>query len=160
VEDAYTDEEWSAAVTGRPLSGLSAERFMTLHRHWIWADSAFQWFRRELETPLEVGEDIDLANDRSFSMYLWYSLLWAVIEGVQKDRVVVAGRFREDLRSVRDALREARNAVMHVSDDAYYDDRLFKIMAKPGSAAAVRRIHRGYARLFLTELQARRGAEE
>jgi hypothetical protein len=34
-----------------------------------------------------------------------------------------------DLRAVREPLREGRNAVMHVSDDAYYDDRLFLIMA-------------------------------
>jgi hypothetical protein len=159
VQDAYTDEEWCAAVQGRPLSGLSNERFMTLHRHWIWANSAFRWFQRELETPLAAGDEIDLASDRSFSMYLWYSLLWAVIEGVQKHPVVVTGRFRDDLRSVREPLHEARNAVMHVSEEAYYDDRLFKIMAKPDSAAAVRRVHKGYARLFLTELRARRNAE-
>lgn len=158
MEDEYTDEEWGGAVTGRPLSELSDERFMTLHRHWIWANSAFRWFQRELEVPIAADEGIDLASDRSFSMYLWYSLLWAVIEGVQKHPVEIAGRFRDDLRDVREPLREARNAVMHVSEEAYYDDRLFKIMTKRGSAATVRRVHRGYARLFLTELQARRQA--
>jgi hypothetical protein len=66
--------------------------------------------------------------------------------------------FRDDLRDVREPLREARNAVMHVSEEAYYDDRLFKIMNKRGSAATVRRVHRGYARLLLTELEARRHA--
>jgi hypothetical protein len=31
-------------------------------------------------------------------------------------------------------------------------------MADPGSAAIVRRVHKGYARLFFEELQARRQA--
>jgi hypothetical protein len=156
MQDHYTEPQWLDAVEGRPLAKLSGERFLTLHRHWIWADSAFRWFEREVSRPTRVAtEDIDLANDRAFSMYLWYSLLWSVIEGVQKHPVVIKGAFREDLRSVRNALRDARNAVMHVSDDAYYDDRLFRVMADPDAAAAIRRIHKGYARLFFEELQAR-----
>jgi hypothetical protein len=45
---------------------------------------------------------------------------------------------------------------MHVNDDAYLDNRLFLIMAEPDSAAAIRRVHKGCARLFFEELQARR----
>jgi hypothetical protein len=41
-----------------------------------------------------------------------------------------------------------------------YDDRLFMIMANPDSAIAVRRVHKGYARLFFEELQARRQARQ
>jgi hypothetical protein len=156
VNDRYTDEEWAEAVNGRPMEALSDERFMTLHRHWIWANSAFRWFERELGSPAPANEDIDLASDRSFSMYLWYSLLWSVVEGIQKHPVVIKGAFRDDLRTVREPLREARNAVMHVSDDAYFDDRLFLIMGEPDSATAIRRVHKGYARLFFEELQARR----
>lgn len=140
------------------MAALTDERFMTLHRHWIWANTAFRWFERELSSPVPADERVDLASDRSFSMYLWYSLLWSVIEGIQKHPVVIEGAFREDLRRVREPLREARNAVMHVSDDAYYDDRLVLIMAEPNSAAIVRRVHKGYARLFFEELQARRRA--
>jgi hypothetical protein len=156
MSDAYTEEEWNGAIDGRPMGALPDERFMTLHRHWIWANSAFRWFERELGTSAQ--DELDLASDRSFSMYLWYSLLWSVIEGVQKHPVVIKGAFRADVREVREPLREARNAVMHVSDDAYFDDRLFKIMANPNSAAAVRRVHNGFARLFFEELQARRQA--
>ena len=156
MDDYYTEEEWAEAVDGRPMEALSDERFMTLHRHWIWANSAFRWFERELQKPVPETEGIDLASDRSFSMYLWYSLLWSVIEGVQKHAVMIQGAFREDLRKVREPLHDARNAVMHVSEDAYYDDRLFRIMAKPDSAMTVRRVHKGYARLFLEELRARK----
>ena len=156
MSDHYTDVEWAEAVNGRPMAALSRERFLTLHRHWIWANSAFRWFEREIHLPAPTSEDIDLASDRSFSMYLWYSLLWSVIEGIHKHPVEIKGAFREDLRKVREPLREARNAVMHVSEDAYFDDRLFLIMAEPDSAAATRRIHKGYARLFFEELQARR----
>jgi hypothetical protein len=158
MDDYYSDEEWAEAADGRPMAALSDERFMTLHRHWIWANSAFRWFERELSSTTSAGAGIDLTSDRSFSMYLWYSLLWSVIEGIQKHAVVVKGAFRDDLRNVREPLREARNAVMHVSDDAYYDNRLFLIMAEPNSAAIVRRVHKGYARLFFEELQARRQA--
>jgi hypothetical protein len=141
----------AARWPGCPTNGL------TLHRHWIWADSAFRWFERELAGPARVTtEDIDLASDRAFSMYLWYSLLWSVIEGLQKLPVVIAGAFRDDLRMVREPLRQARNAVMHVSDDAYFDHRLFRVMDHPDAAAAIRRVHKGYARLFYEELQPRR----
>ncbi len=131
---------------------------MTLHRHWIWANSAFRWFEREIERPASDGDGIDLTSDRSFFMYLWYSLLWSVIEGMQKHPVVIKGAFRNDVRRVHEPLREARNAVMHVSADAYYDRRLFLIMVDSGSAAVIRRVHTGYARLFFEELQARQEA--
>lgn len=160
MDDQYTDQEWAEAVDGRPMEALSDEWFMTLHRHWIWANSAFRWFSRELQEPAPETGDIDLASDRSFSMYLWYSLLWSVIEGVHKHPVVIKGAFRDDLRKVREPLNHARNAVMHVREDAYYDDRLFKIMANPDSALMVRRVHKGYARLFLEELQARKQSRQ
>jgi hypothetical protein len=150
----YTDEEWTQAVAGRPMAEISDERFMTLHRHWIWANSAFRWFERELPKPRSRSDGIDLTSDRSFSMYLWYSLLWAVIEGVQKHRIIIQGAFLEDVRKVREPLREARNAIMHVSEDAYFDRRLFLIMDQPESAGRVWRVHKGYARLFYEELQA------
>lgn len=134
MDDHYTDEEWADAAAGRPMATLSDERFMTLHRHWIWANSAFRWFEHELSGSASGGGDIDLTGDRSFSMYLWYSLLWSVIEGIQKHAVVIRGAFRDDLRKVREPLREAGNAVMHVSDEASYDNRLFLIMADPESA--------------------------
>lgn len=152
----YTDAEWHDAVEGRPLAEISDERFLTLHRHWIWANSAFRWFERELATPTRAtSEDIDLTSSDAFLMYLWYSLLWSVIEGIQKLPVVIGGAFRDDLRMVREPLREARNAVMHVSDDAYFDRRLFRIMDHPDAAAAIRRVYKGYARLFYEELQAK-----
>src|SRR4051794_21798417 len=154
MDDVYTEQEWSESVVGRPLADLSYERCMTLHRHWIWANSAFRWFQKELGGP--APSEVDLASDRSFSMYLWYSLLWSVIEGVQKHPVVIKGPFRDDLRKVREGLKHARNAVMHVSLDAYYDDRLFEIMAEADSAVRVRRVHRGYGRLLLSDLRARR----
>ncbi len=158
MDDQYTDEEWTEAAAGRPMAALSDERFMTLHRHWIWANSAFRWFERELGRASSAGGDVDLTSDRSFSMYLWYSLLWSVIEAIQKHPVVIRGAFRDDLRKIREPLREARNAVMHVSEDAYYDNRLFMIMADPHSTGIIRRVHKGYARLFWEELQARRQA--
>lgn len=76
MSERYTEEEWLEAVDGSPMAGLSDERFLTLHRHWIWADSAFRWFERELARQTVVAiDDVDLASDRAFSMYLWYSLL-------------------------------------------------------------------------------------
>jgi len=158
MDDYYTEKQWEGSVIGRPMAAIPDEQFMTLHRHWIWANSAFQWFERELGGSGAGGEGIDLTSNRSLSMYLWYSLLWSVVEGIQKHPVVVKGAFRNDVRKVREPLREARNAVMHVSDDAYYDDRLFLIMVDPASAAAIRRVHRGYARLFFEELKARQAA--
>jgi hypothetical protein len=147
----YTDAEWEEAAGHRPLRDLPRDQVGLLHRHWIWANYAFRMFERT-ESARPPGE-VPLEDEHFFAMYLWYGLLWSVIEGVRRRRIVLRGRFATDLRLIADGLREARHAVFHVGEpDGYYDQRLFKIMAVPGAVPAIWRVHKGFARLFYEEL--------
>ncbi len=159
----YTDEEWREAAPDRPLSDVELTQLLLLHRHWIWANSQREQFDAELRegrTPLEVDSPPNLAGAAATAMFLWYALLWSVIEAFRARRIELGGRFAEDIESMSDGLRRCRNAVFHVSNDRYYDSRLFEFMADPDSAARLRRISSGFARLFFEEFEARGESDE
>lgn len=85
-------------------------------------------------------------------MFVWYAMLRAVIEAFEERRIELRGAFGEDVAAISDPLRQCRNAVFHVSRDRYHDARLFELMKEPGSAVTIRRVSRGFGRLFLDEL--------
>ena len=61
-----------------------------------------------------------------------------------------------DIRRIGDPLREGRNATFHVGPtDVKHDLRLFEIMNDPRSVVVIRRVHGGFARLFLEEFMTR-----
>ena len=157
----YTEEEWRPSAGHRPLGGLPLEQLMLLHRHWIWANRQRELFEAELVAGRPPRLDNMAANAMS-AMFLWYALLWSVIEGAAQRGIELRGRFAEDIESISDSLRRCRNAVFHISDDTYYDKRLFELMDDPDSAARIRRISSGFGRLFLEEFDKReiRGDEE
>jgi hypothetical protein len=96
-----------------------------------------------------------MAADSVSAMFLWYALLWSVIEGFNARGIELRGRFAEDIESISDGLRRCRNAVFHISEDEYYDMRLFEFMDDPDSAPKIRRISSGFGRLFLEEFDQR-----
>jgi hypothetical protein len=96
-----------------------------------------------------------MAEDAMSAMFLWYALLWSVIEAFNEREIQLLGRFAEDIALISDGLRRCRNAVFHISRDAYYDERLFELMEDQDSAAKLRRISSGFGRLFLEEFDAR-----
>lgn len=153
---AYTEDEWAEVVAeGRPLEQLSAEDFGTLHRHWIWANFARGWYFQQ--EPLE-GWPGHMADRRIFAMYLWYAMLWVLIEGMTKRRVRLNGRLNADLKKLREPLRRGRHALFHVGD-TYNDERFFQIMMDPASVGRIWRVHSGLGRLFLEEVRARQSPQ-
>ncbi len=88
-------------------------------------------------------------------MFLWYALLWAVIEGFNEWEIQLLGRLAEDIELISVRLCRCRNAVFHIPRDEYYDLRLFEFMEDPDSAAKLRRISSGLGRLFLEEFDER-----
>jgi hypothetical protein len=153
----YTDEQWIEIVEGRPLKFLGREDLVLLDRHWLWADSARRWFERKLsEQADDPPASIDQIHEEwSAAMYVWYGLLWSVIEGMTLRRVPLQGGLRDDVRRVREPLGKARNAVFHVGA-AYYDARLFEPMQASDSALRIRRAHAGIGNLLLDEIRNRR----
>ena len=149
--DEYTEEEWEASAGHHPLRDTDVNVRLLLHRQWIWAD--FQK-RRMGETLAEAPRPDDteafLVHEAYAAMYLWYSLLYSVIEGFTRHRVELKGPWKDDLRAVRENLRLTRHAVFHMAEK-YWDDRLFSMMQDPDSVARIYRIHNGFARLFLQD---------
>ena len=89
-------------------------------------------------------------------MFVWYGLLWSVIEACTKERPFdLRGTFKTDIDNVSDLLRRCRNVVLHVpSTNELFDDRIGDLMSGV-SANTIRRIHRGFGRLFYEEMQRR-----
>jgi hypothetical protein len=157
-EFQYTDDEWAEIAGHQPLTHLDLTQLLLLHRHFIWANLQRIAFDAELARGAPP-EPRNLATAANAAMFLWYGLLWVVIEGCYARRIPFRGRMLADIRSLRNALQRGRDAVFHVSPDRYYDERLFEIMNDPESAAKIRRISTGFGRLFLEELDRRRLAD-
>jgi hypothetical protein len=151
---SYTDEEWPDCAPGRPLESLELAQVMLLHRHWIWAKTQQEIYNDELRAgrPPDINA---MAHVAVSSLFLWYALLWSVLDAIEDRGVKFGGRLDADIASLSDGLRRCRNAVFHVSRDAYYDDRLFAFMADAESAPKLRRITAGLGRLFLAEFDER-----
>lgn len=148
----YGDAEWQEAAGHHPLSALDEPQVALLHRHWMWANIQRDAFRKRSE-PLDFE---NLGDKGVCAIFLWYSLLWSVIEGVEERGVDIRGRFAEDIEAIADPLRRCRNAVFHISRDKYYDKRLFEIMEEPDSVSRIWRVSTGFGRLFLEEGARRR----
>lgn len=152
----YTAEQWAQIVDDRPLNLIDAEQLGLLHRHWLWADHGRRWFDRALtERPSDLPvSPKHMYEEWGAAMYVWYGLLWSVIDGLTLRRARLQGGLRDDVRRVREPLRQARNAVFHVGD-GYFDDRLFEPMRVEESAVVIRRAHHGIGNLILDEMQYR-----
>lgn len=161
-EIEYSDEEWPEIAGHRPLVGVHVNQIVALHRHWIWANYQRQRFRTLLpETPGPHEDEAFMATECFGSMYLWYGLLWALMEGFQDREIEVRGRMASDIATVTDVLRRCRNAVFHVpSKDHHHDPRLFELMENPESAAILSRISTGFGRLFIEEGRTRRSEQD
>jgi hypothetical protein len=76
----YTEGEWQEISDRSSLKGVPTHQVGLLHRHWIWANFG----RRGYEDALTIEEwnDVeDFAARTPWAMYIWYGLLYAVIEG-------------------------------------------------------------------------------
>ena len=154
----YTDEEWALAVTDAPLTKLPKPDVALLHRHWMWANQQRERFYELLGT--EKYEFPTLATREAGHMLAWYGFLWSVIEAFRARGITFGGPFQSDIDTLSDDLRRARNAVFHVPDTGqYYDERIVTFMGRPDAVELVRRVHRGFGRLFLTFMRAETSGE-
>lgn len=158
TRNGYTEDEWEEISASASFDDVPTHQVALLHRHWIWAD----YSRRAHEDSL-ANEDWDDVEDfgarTPWAMYTWYGLLYAVVEGLTDRKVRLGGQLVTDLRTIREPLREARNATFHVGGaDAYWDMRLFEIAKNPESAKQITRAHQAIGQLLLDELRRRNRA--
>jgi hypothetical protein len=122
----YSEADWKASAGHYPLEGIDVNQVVLLHRHWIAANHQRARFRTLLpdsKGPLE--DQAFLASECFVSMYLWYTLLWVVIEGFQDRSIDLRPPMSADIDSVSEALRRWRNALFHVPSKNH-DPRLFE----------------------------------
>jgi hypothetical protein len=158
----YSEDEWREIASATPLNHLGVNEITNLHRYRIWTHyqrSLHAWLLDHDDTA--HAEDM-LATKRSCAMYLWYSLLWSLIEGMEKYKIPWIGAMGDDVNYLADRLRRCRNAVFHVPRDGQWDKRLFEIMfdgpvgdvnsgPDEESVRRVGRLTSGIGRLFLEE---------
>ena len=162
--DDYPDAEWKASVGHSPLVGRPHEDLLLLHRHWMWANQQREVFERLIcerteEELLKMGAGA-LATKQFGFMFVWYGLLWSVIEACidpkEGRNVDLRGPFRADIDKLAPTLRVCRNAILHVPHSGtLLDERILKLVSEEGSALMIRRVSRGFARLFLEEYSRR-----
>lgn len=159
----YSEEEWTTSAGHCPLRDRSTEDLLLLHRHWMWANQQREVFDRCLQESshefLNTGPAA-LASRQFGFMFVWYGMLWAVIEAcidVKEGRNIdIRGRFRADIDKLAQALRRCRHAILHVPRGGkLLDERIVSLVSEEDSALTLRRISRGFARLFLEEYKRR-----
>ena len=163
MSQMYSDAEWSEATDHRPLSGLPSEELVLLHRHWMWSNQVRESLDAALTTrdlPAPDAGPAFLASRQFGLMFVWYGLLWTVIEACidpkEGRNLDFRGRFRGDIDAVAETLKRCRNAVLHVPRSSdYVDKRLQALVALPNSAIILRRVAFGFGRLFLDEFRHR-----
>ena len=156
----YSENDWRTSAGHRPLAGVDVNQVVLLHQHWIAANLQRARFHELL--PDAKGPAVDeafLSSECFVAMYLWYALLWVVIEGFQDRGIEISGPMRADIEAMATPLRRCRNAIFHVPEKSH-DPRLFELMESRDSAAVIGRISTGFGRLFIEEATARKQSGE
>lgn len=160
AEYAYSEDDWRSSAGHRPLAGVDVNQVVLLHRHWIAANlqrARFNELLPDANGPFE--NEGFLASECFVAMYLWYALLWVVIEGFQNRAIDIRGPMSADIGAMAAPLRRCRNAIFHVPE-RNHDPRLFDLMENRDSALVVSRISTGFGRLFIEEAVARKQSGE
>lgn len=156
----YSTEEWREISESTVFGALPTHQIGLLHRHWLWADHARLTFEDAVRSDTRT-DAMDFASRRNWATYVWYGLLYALIEGLTERKVRCGGELARDVRAIREPLRQARNATFHVGgEDSYWDMRLFEISAIPASAHQITRAHLATGQLLVDELRSRNAADE
>jgi len=157
----YSEAEWSASASHYPLRDLEGEDLALIHRHWMWANQMREALDQAILQSPELEPSEAMLATRGFGfMFVWYAMLWAVIEACldpnEGRNIDLRGPFRADIDEVTHTLRRFRNAILHIPRAGQYiDARLNALVRQPESAVLLRRIHGGFGRLFLEEFRRR-----
>jgi hypothetical protein len=158
IGEHYTVDEWWEITQSASFERVEDEQLLRLHRHWIWANYA----KREFEEALTAQGWPDVEDWTArvpWAMLLWYGLLYAVIAGYTSRRIRYGGELARDVRTLRQPLRDARNAMFHVERDFDYYDARFNAIVRE-DAAQLTRVHRALGQLVLDEMRHRRASTE
>jgi hypothetical protein len=156
----YSENEWAISAGHYPLAERPRNDTALLHRHWMWANQQREIFDSHVAEA--SADDLTkmgvagLATKQLGFMFAWYGMLWSVIQACvdpkESRNIDIRGRFRDDIDHLTPTLRSCRNAILHVPrSGVLLDERIVQLVSIPGSALTLRRITRGFGRLFLEE---------
>jgi hypothetical protein len=140
---------------------LSLETLGVLHRQWMRANLLRERADEAMAEASTVPEDQLLLHITvepfGIYLYLWYALLFSVVEGC-KEKGVDLSKLDSLDTSLYNSLRELRHTVFHTArKDRYVEARMFNVMAQSESALRLRDIHyRMYDDYLVPELKRRR----
>jgi hypothetical protein len=156
-----TAEEWVESAGHFPLTICEKEEMLLLHWHWMWANVQREAMEGTFGTEDMSVDDwpAGMASRGIAFMFVWYGMLWSVIEACTRERKIdLRGALKADIDEVSPKLKQCRHAIMHVpKSNELLDERIADLVGGV-SATTIRRIHRGFGRLFHAEMQ-RRTAE-
>lgn len=178
TDDEYSAAELAEAVGCRPLSGLPYMDVGLLYWRWVWASRIRQHFLAALDREDDAERFDEGTGEPKFEadswmfMYLWYGLLWAVVEALDERGVEFSNRLSEDIENLSDGLRLTRNAVFHIPSPAdgvgftrggFHDERLTRLMRKGDgdwtpdreTVPAISRVHSVLGQLLREEVRLR-----
>ena len=95
--DTYDEAEWAASGGHGPLLLTKPGEAFLIYRHWIWANLQKIAFENvKDEKPFDPIEMVTVARSVSF-MFVWYGMLWSVIEALDKRGIVLRGPLGHDI---------------------------------------------------------------
>ena len=140
---------------------MDNQKFLTLHRHWIWCEIIKKNFDNEIKKLVDgkLSQDAKLLMPGSYGAYMsiWCGLLFSVLETL-KNKDVVIRDVESDINDIYEPLNLYRNAVFH-PQPKYWPHKLFEIMKDKDSADKIWRVHSALGKYFLEEINKKKSIE-
>ena len=131
---------------------MNNEVFITLHRHWIWANVMKHHFDKELEKGVKLP--FNIADRPGVYMLLWYALLFSVLETFRTAKVQLPP-IQKEIDDIYRPLNNLRNATLHPQPQ-YWSKKLTEFISMKESAFKIRKVHDFIGDYFLNELKQRK----
>jgi len=129
------------------LPGTSqTEILLSLWRHWVWADRMRELFDYYIKSDFDKLPNDFLSNSSFWvssmitTMFLWYGLLYAVCDGIEKGYGTSVNTIAPAFKNIRGRLQKFRNAVFHVQPN-FWSPKLMEILSDPEAAHEIRAVH-------------------
>ena len=129
---------------------------LSIHRHWTWADrmkELFEYYASK-EGPLTNFTTMKLfLSSLGTCMCMWYSLLYATCEGLQKSgKVNIDDEIDPNYGKVCDELRKFRNATFHVQTQLD-DEKFMAVLKNPDIVPIIRTLHERVGAYLARQIQ-------
>lgn len=124
------------------LLGLKKEDLAIAHRQWMRANRIKEHYEAALaKTDKKMAADMlrFYLSDTVIFMFLWYSLIYSVIEFVESKGCRL-DTLDTDFNKLKNGLRKSRNSIFH-AEKKYWDERQFALIAQPKVGQRIRQVH-------------------